>query len=282
MIQFFIVPKLQVQNANAISSPFTYGFPAVTAFLGFAHALQRKHNQEYKSALRITGVGIISHRFQMLDHRDGFDRTLCLTANPLNEKGERASFVEEGRCGLQISLVLEVRGSTQPLREAEQFEQAITSSMKLAGGDILGMRSKVVSVADDRRSIRSLMPGYTLIERRDIMIEAMERGLDALDAIHENVAIHNRCELDSEGDVVWTRERRSPGWIVPIATGFHAVSPAGKPLNARDNTTGMFPKRFTKRFLSCFQSFSRFESGIVVPLRLNRALNAKLFLFLKF
>ena len=37
-----LLPHLRVQNANAISSPLTWGFPAPTAFLGFVHALERR------------------------------------------------------------------------------------------------------------------------------------------------------------------------------------------------------------------------------------------------
>ena len=36
------LPRLRVQNANAISSPLTHGFPAMTAFLGLMWALERK------------------------------------------------------------------------------------------------------------------------------------------------------------------------------------------------------------------------------------------------
>ena len=37
-----VLPRLKVQNANAISSPLTWGFPPPSAFLGFAHALERR------------------------------------------------------------------------------------------------------------------------------------------------------------------------------------------------------------------------------------------------
>ena len=37
-----ILPRLQIQNANAISGPLTWGFPAPTAFTGFVHALERR------------------------------------------------------------------------------------------------------------------------------------------------------------------------------------------------------------------------------------------------
>ena len=39
-----LVPHLQVQNANAISSPMTWGFPSITAFVGLMAALERDAN----------------------------------------------------------------------------------------------------------------------------------------------------------------------------------------------------------------------------------------------
>ncbi|WP_415735253.1 type I-F CRISPR-associated protein Csy2, partial [Legionella pneumophila] len=39
-----LLPSIRVQNANALSSPFTIGFPAMTGWLGGVHALQRKLN----------------------------------------------------------------------------------------------------------------------------------------------------------------------------------------------------------------------------------------------
>ncbi len=36
------LPHIKIQNANALSSPYTIGFPAMTAWLGFMHALERK------------------------------------------------------------------------------------------------------------------------------------------------------------------------------------------------------------------------------------------------
>ena len=42
MRQFLLIPHLKLHNANAMSSPYTIGFPAMTAWLGAVHALQRK------------------------------------------------------------------------------------------------------------------------------------------------------------------------------------------------------------------------------------------------
>ena len=37
-----VLPHLRIQNANAIASPLTHGFPSVTAFTGVMWALERK------------------------------------------------------------------------------------------------------------------------------------------------------------------------------------------------------------------------------------------------
>ena len=37
-----VLPRLRIQNANAISSPLTWGFPAITAFTGLMTALKRR------------------------------------------------------------------------------------------------------------------------------------------------------------------------------------------------------------------------------------------------
>ena len=37
-----VLPRLRIQNANAISSPRTWGFPASSAFTGLMTALERR------------------------------------------------------------------------------------------------------------------------------------------------------------------------------------------------------------------------------------------------
>ena len=86
---------------------------------------------------------------------------------------------------------------------------------------------------DIARVRRKLMPGYAIVERRDLMIEAMDRGLDAMDALLEYLTIEHSCEKD-EDKVLWTSKRKTAGWIVPIATGFQGISDLGKAKNQRD------------------------------------------------
>ena len=90
------------------------------------------------------------------------------------------------------------------------------------------------------------MPGYALIERRDLMIDAMAAGQDAMDALLDNLVIHHLCTIesnDSDDVVTWTSKRKHKGWIVPIATGFHGLTDLGEAKNQRDPNT---PHRFAE------------------------------------
>ncbi len=42
MKNILLIPRIKIHNANALSSPYTIGFPAMTAWLGAVHALERK------------------------------------------------------------------------------------------------------------------------------------------------------------------------------------------------------------------------------------------------
>ncbi|WP_205620248.1 type I-F CRISPR-associated protein Csy2 [Salinivibrio socompensis] len=59
MAQYLLLKHIEVQNANAIAG-LTYGFPAITHFLGFAHALSRQLPDAL--GLRLGGVTVVSHK----------------------------------------------------------------------------------------------------------------------------------------------------------------------------------------------------------------------------
>jgi CRISPR-associated protein Csy2 len=259
MKQYIVVRQLHVRAANAISSSITYGFPAVTAFTGFAHALQRHFNLAAgNNNFHVEGVGIVSHQFEMLDYQSGYNRYFQLTANPLNAKGERPSFVEEGRCHMTVSLILEVTGLHDGSGDLQKIADIIFSKMKLAGGDLLSPPI-VEFLEDEPKSLRRLMPGYVLMERRDLMVASMNEGQDALQALHSHLSIQYRSITEEDGQVNWYASRQNPGWIIPIAVGFHAISPPGAASQSRDNST---PHRFAETIVTLgeFVLVSRIES----------------------
>ena len=262
--RLLLLPHLKVHNANALSSPFTIGFPAMTAWLGATHALQRKLIARGFPDLNFKATAVISHScdLQTYKGRGDFVHSIVGTGNPLVEnkkrkKGEkfenfvRPPFIEEARCHLDCSLLIEYQGVEQDnLPEfLEQVSHLLHSQMKIAGGDILGFKPPLTikveegNSADLRKLSRKLMPGYAIIERRELLKEAMEAGEDVMDAMLDYLTIHHNCEQDNEGNITWTSKRKTTGWIVPIATGFHGISELGEAKNQRDPET---PHRFAE------------------------------------
>jgi len=249
-----LIPRIRIQNANALSSPFTIGFPAMTAWLGAVHALQRKLNHQGIPAT-FDAVGVVSHDFDLQTYKGpgDYESSIIGTANPLDKDGSRPAFIEDARCHLEVSLVIQYTGIDK-LDEAnviERISHFLNGQMKIAGGDILRFNSP--EFFKDYRQLRiRLMPGYALIERRDLMIEAMTAGQDALDALLDYLTIHHSCsqqEQNGETIVTWSSGRKGTGengqrgWIVPIATGFQGISELATAKNQRDIDT---PHRFAE------------------------------------
>ncbi|MBF4232983.1 type I-F CRISPR-associated protein Csy2, partial [Vibrio anguillarum] len=76
-------------------------------------------------------------------------------------------------------LVIEWSGNDNEVQQPEftQQLQAVIATMKVAGGDVLSFGKpsikSVITEENTAQVLRQLMPGYVLIERRDLMIEAM-------------------------------------------------------------------------------------------------------------
>ncbi|MBW5432902.1 type I-F CRISPR-associated protein Csy2 [Vibrio cholerae] len=246
-----ILPHLKIHNANALSSPFTVGFPAMTAWLGFVHALERKLSQAGLSDLMLHSTAVVSHRCDVQTHKGegDFVHSIIGTANPLDKDGSRSAFIEEARCHLDVSLVIEWSGNEEQVQQPEFTLQlqAVIATMKVAGGDVLSFGKpsvkSVITQEDTAQVLRQLMPGYVLIERRDLMIDAMQQGDDAIDALLGYLTVDHHCEQLEDQSVVWHSQRKTSGWIVPIATGFQGISPLGEAKNQRDPSV---PHRFAE------------------------------------
>ncbi len=256
-MRLLILPHISIHNANALSSPFTIGFPAMTAWLGFTHALERKLNQAGLDELMFDSVAVVSHQFDLQTHKGegDFVHSIIGTGNPLDKDGSRSAFIEEARCHLDVSLVIEYRGNDDEI-ECDDFAQQLqdmVATMKMASGDILSLQrpmSKLVDEEDEQETaklLRQLMPGYVLVERRELMADAMKEGSDALDALLSYLTVNHSSEQLEDESVIWRSQRKASGWIVPIATGFQGISPLGQAKNQRDPTV---PHRFAESIVT--------------------------------
>ena len=275
-----ILPRLQIQNANAISGPLTWGFPSPTAFTGFTHALERQLRSDSGDLKQgFGGVGIICHRFEPQVSRPAGRRTqvFCLTRNPVGKDGGSTALVEEGRAHLEISLVIVVKDGFDDFDGNEWAKTAhhIAQGMRLAGGSFLPARkgeryeARWQVLPDSLNSQtevfgklrRRLLPGFALVQREDLLAErlveirAQQPDATALDALLDLSRLNiepTALNPDKPEEVTW-QVRKRPGWLVPLPIGYAGISPLyppGKVENARDNTT---PFRFVESLYSLGQ-----------------------------
>lgn len=266
-----VLPRLRVQNANAISSPMTWGFPSITAFTGLMTALERRLGRD--ADIAFFSIGVICHGFEPQVTRGGYTRAFHLTRNPVLQDGSTGGIVEEGRVHLDITLVFEVTVGSALLGEAERTQLAarigeLIAGMRIAGGSVMpalpGAQrrppcAQLVLVSDnpaDRRKDfhrlrRRWLPGYALVSREDLLagrLAEMQKTaaeatlLDAwLDLARLNYRATRHEKIDDKtgepvGTVEWTSDARA-GWIVPIPVGFASLSSvhqAGTVAGARD------------------------------------------------
>lgn len=272
-----VLPHLQVQNANAISSPLTHGFPSMTAFLGLMWALERK-TRAAGLDLSFKAVGTVCHDHQEQVTDSYYVKAFRLTRNPVGKDGKTAAIVEEGRIHLQLSLVFAVsspRWSQEPeSREGDIATVAdLLAGMRVAGGSLLPpaqpgrLRYRPWSVeltgteddrlAEFRKARMRLLPGFALVAREDRLEERLNElqadnpDASRLDAWLSLSRINWHYQPDEKGGKgQWLNDRKGKGWIVPIPVGYAALGElhdAGTVANARDMDT---PFRFVESLYS--------------------------------
>ena len=171
MSRFIIIPRIQVQRANAQTSYLTTNAAFVMPSLMLAHALGRK------IGVAIKGVSYIHHDFQMLGElqygkmmphqRRG---AVFIDSDDYSSKNKYAlSLQPTASCHVTITLIIELDDGRFEFSDVERFVQ----KAKFAGGDII-RHGKIESanMIDDK----TIKTGFYLIDRSDLMTQ--ERTLE--------------------------------------------------------------------------------------------------------
>lgn len=286
-----VLPRIRVQNANAISSPLTWGFPSITAFTGFMTALARRLGPD--RGLRFDSVGVVCHDFEAQVTQGGYTRSFSLTRNPVLQDGSTAAIVEEGRVHIDITLVFKVRVSSALLNDTARAECAalvaeLLAGMRIAGGSVmpplLGStrkppRPQLVLLVEDaeqrdkkfKRLSHEWLPGFALVSRDDLLqkratelCEATTTGsaqptlLDAwldLSRINHRASrntVVNETTGESAEQVQWATDSR-PGWLVPIPVGYAALAELHPPGAVAGARDPTVPFRFVESVYSIGQ-----------------------------
>lgn len=250
-----LIPRIKIINANCISGPSTWGFPAVSAFTGAVHAVSRM----LKGDVALDGAGVVCHDFDPLVYKGsrGYEYRFSLTRNPIYDRdtSKPSGIVEEGRAHMTVSILTAVYGDIGD--DLASQVQTLFMKMRLAGGSVAAesvVNPEIIALSgyEDgdmeifRKLRRKLLPGFALVDRSSFLEEHLadmrNRNSDAtaLDALMDIAAMKHSPEIDESGRVSWRTYREGSGWLVPIPIGYSAISEVfdpGRVANTRDRET---------------------------------------------
>lgn len=243
MSNLVVLRRLRVENANAVAG-LTWGFPAISHFLGYMHALSRKLQASH--GLMLNGCAVICHEHQNHAYSSGRDYQFALTRNPLTKEGSTASFNEEGRMHMTVSLLFECHGEivngNYGKDELKQHLTRICPMQQLAGGIITGIAEIQVldypATPSELRQLQwRLMPGFVLRDRSAWLEEHHQQLLSTdpqaslLDAWLDFSALKTQAfaiegkEAQKGEPAEWrTLPKPRPGYLVPLMTGYQRIS----------------------------------------------------------
>ena len=178
MNQYIVINRLKVQNANAIAG-FTWGFPAITNFLGFVQNLTRKLEDTVKyQDITLTGCAVVAHEHKAHTFGPYYERRFVQSRNPPYLKkdvdkvvtGKAPSVIEEGKMNMTVSLLIGCNGNIGNREEGFlQWLQMACLLQRMAGGTILDIANiqlhKVENTGDVKNIARKLLPGFVLLDR---------------------------------------------------------------------------------------------------------------------
>lgn len=262
LVGYLVFKKVQIINANTISSPLTYGFPAITGFLGSFHAMSRKMaGVEQLQAYSFGGVLLACHDCKPQVYRTSkySNYTFNQSRNPIKKDGKTASIIEEGKCHLTMTFVVEVLGEetlideeiTTLIQRSTQWIQ----QQRMAGGSVMALSNSepvsFVAQQDINNIAPQLMPAFILMDAQqefaDIINEIKQDKPDAtaLDALLDVSTLHHTPEFKTNNgepskDVTWNTSsiKTGRGWLVPMPIGYQGISekyPSGVMQNVRNH-----------------------------------------------
>ncbi|MGC6388091.1 type I-F CRISPR-associated protein Csy2 [Ewingella sp. S1.OA.A_B6] len=265
MSYLIVLPHIQVENANAISG-LTYGFPAITHFLGYTHALSRKVQPSH--GLTFSGCGVVCHQHQIQAHQasERGDYYFSQTRNPLTKEAKTAPFNEEGRMHMTVTLFIECQGSIAHgdagASELAQHLQALCVTQRLAGGTVVSMKPvRVLTLPQSPNELTSFtrgemyraLPGFALVDRSELLASHFAERLEQdpqtemIDAWLDFSTIAYQAHRLEDDAADWQYQPKPvKGYLVPLMVGYTAISPLYAPGEVAKTRDPTLPFRFAE------------------------------------
>ncbi|UJP05470.1 MAG: type I-F CRISPR-associated protein Csy2 [Nitrosomonas sp.] len=263
---YIVFERISIQDANCVAG-FTYGFPAITHFLGFGHALSRRLSATQQ--LTLQGCAVICHQHQIHAYQPkGYgDYVFAQSKNPPTSRAkakETPPIIEEGKMDMTVSLVMacpDMRISrTSEINALAQIIMNLAHQHHLAGGSIHRIEAIHILNMDQQKLSkklkRLLLPGFVLMDRSDLLashyetLKQQQSNAELVDAWLDFSALkyqakpklkEGELEPTDKTEAEWVRmDKPAKGWLVPIINGYKAISDvyaAGEVANTRDATT---------------------------------------------
>ncbi|MGC7590913.1 type I-F CRISPR-associated protein Csy2 [Bisgaard Taxon 46] len=186
---YILFDRIRIQGANAISGPLSYGFPALTGFLGAIHLLNRKLS--YRN-IQLGGVMVACHDYELQSYRESNydDFKFTLNRHPMQKKnGEwnAPPIIEEGKIHLEVSLLVELHVPDESLflalnnkrsQEYQDFLQECKHQLwqqRIAGGSVLDIeRVHLFGLHEEKDIPFALIPSFVLMDAKEELIDIHE------------------------------------------------------------------------------------------------------------
>lgn len=230
MNDFLLINHLKISNADAMGGIYTIGFPPVTAWLGLVHNLGRLTGLKFKE------TAIIYHDCFVHSYKDisGMYK-ISLSRMPICSNGKARPFIPRAKCDIDVSLLIKVDYDTSYACDSQETIEKIKKTllrMKAFGGDIMSIgcddkddtpiKKYIFNDKNIMRIKRKLMPGYFLLERKDLLKE------NNFESFIKNLSVDFKYE-----DGKWIGSKKIKGYIVPLLAGYRAISDFKKVPNQR-------------------------------------------------
>lgn len=248
--KYIILRHVKINRANGKSSSISGGIPALTAWMGSTHLLERKIRAKGLK-VKLPKMAVVYHKCHLLTYQEtrSKDNTTYIAnnLNPMiyqNKKAQKMPFNEELKINLNVTIIIEADTTENDNKLLENIENTIYQ-LKIASGDIIDIEEIEIKNIDDtdkkeaKKLLYSTMPGYVLIERKDLILKEFGQNCeDGLDSMLKNLVINEIPIKNEEDEIIeWQYWKKETGWIIPIAVGYKALTELGKVKNQRDPET---------------------------------------------
>lgn len=232
-MEFLILKRMRVEEANALTSPYSAGIPSLVSIGGWVEALFRSAKEKGMKA-EYDGFFPLFHRVEPKFYPKGYgEMVLVAKKPPLRHDGQNAPIPEEPLVNCEISLFVSMRVKARDRERFLRHVERFAKRFPFAGGNVVSLGSvgaKTLETPAD--AMREVGPGYVLVYPEEEFAEAVEKNDgDAMEAFLEFFEMEKRREND-DGSVSVRRLRK--GWYVPMGVGYMRISDS-VPTGTRDD-----------------------------------------------